>query len=212
MRAGRLLLPAAAWLAALHTVALATSRYVPDAPGGVRTAGAAVRNVGSSSYTATGVLHLAESSPPEVVGTSRRRAAPRGGALERTGAGDFGVSYIGSPPGSEETADWTDLVVTKLRMQAKPSLGFEPRPTRHRRPPAAPARRRPLHVPRFATAAGGGSVGRSARAKSPRFTYLKTVSYTTFPYYGFGYGPYGFGYSWKPYRPWGMMYGAMGGF
>nr|XP_037284391.1 uncharacterized protein LOC119177108 isoform X1 [Rhipicephalus microplus] len=206
---------ATAWIAVLHsTVAMAAS-YGPVSAGPRMVPISVTRNLRSNSYTATGVLQVAGSSLSEVAGSGRRRSAMRNGAPGRKTPGDdFGVSYIGSPPGSEETGDWTDLVVSKLRMQAKPSLDAEPRPDRRRRPPAAPAEKKPIYVPRFATAAGAapdGNVGRRsnsrpARAKSPRYMYWKTVSYTSFPYYGFGYGPYGFGYGWKPYGPW-MTYG-----
>lgn len=217
--AGRLLFSATAWIAVLHsTVAMAAS-YGPVSAGPRLVPASVTRNLRSSSYTATSVLHVAESSPSEVAGVSRRRSAPRNGAPGRKRPGDdFGVSYIGSPPDSEETGIWADMVVSKLRMQAKPSLGAEPQPDRRRRPPTAPARKRPVYVPRFTTAAGGtassngnvrrsrgrGSNSRPARAKPPRYMYWKTVSYTPFPYYGFGYGPYGFGYGWKPYGPWAI--------
>ncbi|XP_065300206.1 uncharacterized protein [Dermacentor albipictus] len=206
---------ATAWIAVLHsTVAMAAS-YGPVIAGPRLVPASVTRNLRSTSYTATSVLHVAESTPSEVTGVSRRSSAPRNHAPGRKRPGDdFGVSYVGSPPDSEETGIWADMVVSKLRMQAKPSLGAEPQPDRRRRPPPAPARKRPVYVPRFTTAAGGtassngnvrrgrGSNSRPARAKPPRYMYWKTVSYTPFPFYGFGYGPYGFGYGWKPYGPW----------
>lgn len=200
--AGRLIVfLAAAWLAVLRSSALPASY---DAPG-PRMQGGTTSN-SQRRHTSAGLLRSAESSPPPATTAAGRRHTAAAATQSRgTRGADFGVSYIGSPPDSQDTAYWVDMVAAKLRMQTKPSLGPEPRPPRRRRPQSAPARKRPVHVPRFATAAASS---RPARAKPTRLTFLKAISHSTLPYYGFGYGPHGFGYGWKPYSPWGM-YGAM---
>ncbi|XP_077542478.1 uncharacterized protein LOC144155100 isoform X2 [Haemaphysalis longicornis] len=186
---------AAAWIAVLRCSALPTSydAPVPQVPGGTT-------SNSQRRYSSTGLLRSAESSPAATTTAGRRHTAAATQSRAVRGA-DFGASYIGSPPDSQDTPFWVEMVAAKLRMLTKPSLGPEPRPHRRRRPQSTPARKRPVHVPRFATS-------HPAQAKPTRLTYLRNISYSTLPYYGFGYGPHGFGYGWKRYGPWGM-YGAM---
>ncbi|CAN8024969.1 unnamed protein product [Ixodes persulcatus] len=153
----------------------------------------------SSSYTATGVRTDADSSHaidanlhPAVLKTQRLHPQE-----------DLGVSYIGEPPDSGEAISRAELFAMMLQKE-------QPRPA-HRHSTTRPI------TPRFKTQRWSAPSAKETSQRLPtrrptsraklaprsRLSYVKTVSYIPFPYYGFGYGLHHYS-PWAYYSPVGL--------
>ncbi|KAM7283082.1 uncharacterized protein LOC8026869 [Ixodes scapularis] len=152
----------------------------------------------SSSYTATGVRTDADTSHaidanlhPAVLKTQRLHPQE-----------DLGVSYIGEPPDSGEAISRAELFAMMLQKEQP-------------RPPHRHSATRTI-TPRFKTQRWSAPSAKETSQRLPtrrptsraklapraRLSYVKTVSYIPFPYYGFGYGLH-------HYSPW-MYYSPVG--
>ncbi|KAG0431234.1 hypothetical protein HPB47_021972 [Ixodes persulcatus] len=153
----------------------------------------------SSSYTATGVRTDADTSHaidanlhPAVLKTQRLHPQE-----------DLGVSYIGEPPDSGEAISRAELFAMMLQKE-------QPRPA-HRHSTTRPI------TPRFKTQRWSAPSAKETSQRLPtrrptsraklapraRLSYVKTVSYIPFPYYGFGYGLHHYS-PWAYYSPVGL--------